>query len=85
MSHAEPMAVIAGFLRYHQGEDFCNACLAAAVGLGEADVAAAAEALGHKRRFLRDVWHCSRCRAHRPVTRAMESVRLAAIAGETRD
>jgi len=63
---------VAGFLVFHENHDFCDACLAAKLGVAPTDVQAAVMALRRRSSvILRDRWACQLCGRKGEVTRAL--------------
>ena len=58
------------FLILHEGADFCDECLALAVGIPAAEAAVLAR-LAKSVAILRDRWTCTSCHAQTLVTRAI--------------
>jgi hypothetical protein len=63
-----------GFLILHEGADFCDDCLARALGISAAEARTAVAALAKSAAFLRDRWACKSCRGHLLVTRAIPNL-----------
>jgi hypothetical protein len=64
-------ALAKGFLILHEGTDFCDDCLARALGVDAAQARATLTTLGKSPAFLRDQWTCKSCRRSTLVTRAI--------------
>jgi ribosomal protein S14 len=60
-----------GFLILHESTDFCDECLARALGVTAAEARQAVAALAKSPTILRDRWTCTSCGRTRDVTRAM--------------
>jgi hypothetical protein len=71
-------ARVVGFLLFHENRDFCDACLAARLGVTVADISAAVTALRRRSSVvLRDRWACELCGKTRDVTRALAGPTIA--------
>jgi hypothetical protein len=65
-------ARVIGFLLFHESRDFCDACLAARLGLTRATVETIVTALRRRSSVvLRDRWACEICGNVANVTRAL--------------
>lgn len=64
---------ILAFLMFHQNLDFCDACLAAQLGMPAQDVTTTVAQLAKTPTFLRDRWACHGCGQERLVTRALSN------------
>ena len=60
-----------GFLILHEGTDFCDDCLARALGVEADEARATLTTLAKSAAFLRDRWTCKSCRTSALVTRAI--------------
>lgn len=65
--------LVVGFLIFHENVDFCDACLAARLGISRAQAAAAASEVAASSAILRGSWVCHACRQHTTVTRALRN------------
>ena len=59
------------FLILHEGADFCDECLALAVGIPAAEAPTMLARLAKSVAILRDRWMCTSCHAQTLVTRAI--------------
>ena len=60
-----------GFLILREGADFCDDCLARALGVDAAQVRATLTTLAKSPAILRDRWTCKFCRRSTHVSRAI--------------
>ena len=66
-----------GFLILHESADFCDECLAKALGTTPAQAHSIVVGLSKSAAILRDRWTCSVCRRHAYVTRAIPNATFA--------
>jgi hypothetical protein len=74
MDHADRARA---FLILHEGADFCDACLAQAVGIPAAQARTVLARLAKSAAILRDRWRCTACHAQTLVTRAIPNATFA--------
>jgi hypothetical protein len=66
-----------GFLILHEGTDFCDECLAKALGTTPTQAHSTVVSLSKSAAILRDRWTCGVCRRHAYVTRAIPNATFA--------
>jgi len=66
-----------GFLILHEGADFCDDCLAKALGITAMHARMVVAGLAKSAAILRDYWTCKSCRRQAEVTRAIPNATFA--------
>lgn len=68
-----PGDLLQGFLAFRPNLDYCDACLAKAVGLGLEETRATMRDVSRHDAYLRDSWKCGACGKNGLVTRALSN------------